>query len=102
MHLLPAFVEAGRERCGTHDLPTLVRRFVRREALPPATEPLGPEAAAVAKRRARLRELQRGVDLPLIEVTFAQTPVQRIANMERQLRFIRRLQQARREQESER
>jgi len=102
VHLLPAFVEAARERVGTHDLPTLVRRFVRCEALPPESEPLGPEAVA-AQRRARLRELQRGgVDLSLIEATLAQSPLQRIANMEQQLRFVRQLQQARREQESER
>ncbi len=54
-----------------------------------------------ASRRARLRELQRwGVDLSLIEATLAQSPLQRIANMERQLRFVRQLQRARREQEA--
>ena len=103
VHLLPAFVEAARERAGTHHLPTLVRRFVRCEALPPESEPLGPEAVAAAQRRARLRELQRGgVDLSLIEATLAQTPLQRIANMERQLRFVQALQRAGREQGGER
>jgi hypothetical protein len=40
------------------------------------------------------------VDLSLIETTLAQTPAVRIANMERQLRLVRQLQHARREQEA--
>jgi hypothetical protein len=93
-HLLPAFIEGERDRGRTDDLATLVRRFVRGGR--PATESPQP-ASATAQRRARLRELQReGVDLSLIQATLAQSPLQRIANMERQLRFVRQLQQARR------
>ena len=99
VHLLPAFVEAARERGGTHDLPTLVRRFVQGESVQSAADQSDPAAAARAARRVRLRELQRGgVDLSLIEATLAQTPLQRITNMERQLRFVQALQRAEREQ----
>jgi hypothetical protein len=100
VHLLPAFIEGELERGSTDDLPTLVRRFVRGER--PVAKAARP-ASAAAQRRARLRELQReGVDLSLVESTLAQSPTQRITNMEQQLRFVRQLQQARREREANR
>lgn len=103
VELLPIFVEAERERGSTDDLPTLVRRFVRGERARTESEPRDPAAIAAAQRRIRLRELQRGgVDLSLIEATLALSPMQRIANMERQLHFIQQLQEARRAQESTR
>jgi hypothetical protein len=99
-HLLPAFIEGERDRGSADDLAMLVRRFVQGER--PAAESTQP-TSATAQRRARLRELQReGVDLSLIEATLAQSPLQRIANMERQLRFVRQLQQARRQHETKR
>ena len=98
MQGLPEFVEAEWDRGSMDDMATLVRRFVQGER--PQLAPTQ-RTSAVAQRRVRLHELQRGgVDLSLIEMTLAQTPLQRIANMERQLRFVRRLQQARREQEA--
>lgn len=97
VHLLPAFIEGGRDRGSTDDLATLVRRFVQGERVPAQPG----EVSAVARRRARLRALQReGVDLSLIEATLAQSPLQRIANMERQLMFVQQLQRAKREQEA--
>lgn len=102
IELLPAFVERERERGSGDDLPALVRRFVQGEFVQSADQS-DPAAAARAARRVRLRELQRGgVDLSLIEATLAQTPLQRIANMERQLRFVQGLQRAGREQGGER
>ena len=103
IELLPAFVEREREQGSGDDLPALVRRFVRGESVQSAADQSDPAAAARAARRVRLRELQRGgVDLSLIEATLAQTPLQRIANMERQLRFVQGLQRAGREQGGER
>lgn len=100
IELLPAFVE--RERGSADDLPALVRRFVRGDPMQRA-EQSDPATAARAARRVRLRQLQRdGVDLSLLEATLAQTPLQRIATMERQLRFVQALQRARRAQENER
>jgi len=98
--LLPAFIEGERDRGSTDDLATLARRFVR-GARPP-TQPAPPDPISdPARRRARLRALQReGVDLSLIEATLAQSPLQRILNMERQLEFARQLQQAKRQQEA--
>ena len=102
IELLPAFVERERERGSGDDLPALVRRFVQGESVQSAADQSDPAAAARAARRVRLRELQRGgVDLSLIEATLAQTPLQRIANMERQLRFVQALQRAGREQGDE-
>ncbi len=98
--LLPAFIEAERDRGSTDDLTTLVRRFVQGERAPTGPRQADP-GSAIARRRARLRVLQReGVDLTLIEATLVQSPVQRIANMERQLQFVRRLQQAKRHHEA--
>ena len=94
---LPAFIEAERDHGVTDDLTVLVPRFVRGERARPAPAHLSPEAAAAARRYARLRELRReGVDLSLIEANLALTPMQRIANMEHQLRLVRRLERARR------
>ena len=102
IQLLPAFIEAERDHGSTDDMPALVRRFVQGERPRPASTQAGIEASAAARRNARLRELRReGVDLSLIEATLAQSPLQRIANMERQLRVVHCLQRARRQQEAE-
>lgn len=101
VELLPAFIEAERDRGVTDDLTALVPRFVRGERARPVPSQLSSEAAAAARRHARLRELRReGVDLSLIEATLALTPRQRIANMEHPLRLVRRLERARRAQEA--
>ena len=86
IHLLPAFI-VQEEDLGTADsLPKLVRRFVHGERMHAEPSSPRPDAAEAARRHARLRELQRwGVDLSLVESTFAQTPTARISNMERQL-----------------
>lgn len=39
------------------------------------------------------------MDLSLIEMTLRLSPTERVANMERQLRFVQQLQQAAREQQ---
>ncbi len=98
--LLPAFIEGERDRGCTDDLATLARRFV--QGTRPTPSPTPPDAISDSARpRARLRALQReGVDLSLIEATLAQSPLQRILNMERQLEFARQLQQAKRQQEA--
>lgn len=101
IHLLPAFMAWAQDGGSDDDMLTLVRRFVLGERAP--TEPAlsGQEATVAAQRRARLRELQRwGVDLSLIEMTLRQSPTERIANMERHLRLVRRLQRAALTQES--
>lgn len=97
---LPAFVEGERERGSTDGVVALVRRFARGER-PPAAPASADAGSPAARRRARLRALQReGVDLSLIETALAQTPHQRIINMERQLQFVRQLRQARRNHEA--
>ncbi len=101
IHLLPAFIRQAEDRGSTDSLPDLVRRFVQGERPHAEPSPSGPRAAEAARRNARLRDLQRwGVDLSLVESTLAQTPTARIANMERQLMLVRRLQRATRQSEA--
>ncbi len=98
IHLLPAFIAQERDGGSGDDLPALVRRFARGER--PRVEP-GPGTSGAARDGARLRELRQwGVDMSLIEATLAQTPAERIANMERQLVLVRQLRQAKRAREA--
>ncbi len=103
IHLLPGFMAWAQDQGSADDMATLVRRFVVGERSPADPTPLVEDPGGPAHRRARLRELQRwGVDLSLIEMTLRQSPTERITNMERQLRLVRRLQQAARAPGSER
>jgi hypothetical protein len=91
---LPGFISWAQGCGGSDEVATLVRRFVTGERAPADPAP-DDHVSAASQRRARLRELQRwGVDLSLIEISLRQSPGERIANMERQLRLVRRLQQA--------
>ena len=101
IHLLPSFLAWERAHAGSDELVTLVRRFVRGARPQAGPGPPIHDHSVAARRRARLDELRSwGVDLSLIEATLAQTPAERITNMERQLLVVRQLQQAKREQEA--